>query len=644
MQLTNYREKTAALSEGFQSLAALAHEMKMENAANTAQKIKTRLADEAFHLVVVGEFSRGKSTFVNALLGRQILPSSKNPTTAIISKIVYGDTPDYHLHYRGVSAPQRLSEEAFFKMTAPKEPDESDEASVQAYIQQQEVLARIDFAEIAYPLSFCRDHVEIVDTPGTNDLSAARIEITYQYLNRADAVILLLSATQPLSASEAEFLKERILGNQIADIFFVIRGKDEMDGAEQEQSVIGFITKNLRQILPPDIFLTRRIFLVASRAALFYQMQERGEALSAKKALEVPEDFAETGFPALESALGAFLTEEKGASRLRKYNREAQAILHTIQHDLTVQIGVASHSADEIRKKAAQMEPAFRQAKQRAERIVGTMRLSLQNAGADIGHKCHAAASAILGKAKDAVDGLTRDMPASAMQSAIESAATKEKARFIDAILREWQETFDRESGKAHTALRGIWQDIELEYQRNFQLPAVIGDEAETLDIAALTIPPENNAPDFADKAFEVARRELERGWFAKDSGILSAIGNTIFAAMAGTAGVVARLFNDKDTTDWRDKVREEVLKTYGGQGDRMADAFQKQYADRAEALCRTIQESVGTRIEDMEHQLSELLREKERQEQDAAAKLAYLNQKKEETSRLMQKFAAIVE
>lgn len=69
----------------------------------------------------------------------------------------------------------------------------------------QDFLNQIDFADIAYPLDICRDNVEIVDTPGINDVNQNRIEITYRYLNQADAVIMLLSSTQALSRSEVDF-------------------------------------------------------------------------------------------------------------------------------------------------------------------------------------------------------------------------------------------------------------------------------------------------------------------------------------------------------------------------------------------------------------------------------------------------------
>ena len=174
-------------------------------------------------MVVIGEFSRGKSTFVNAMLGRQILPSSKQPTTNIISKIIYGEKPLYTLYYREEGRePKQITDDEFIAIKAQAEAEPSNLERVKSFLKKTEDFSKIKFAEIAYPLSFCRNGVEVVDTPGTNDLNVGRMEITYEYLQNAEAAILILGADQALSKSEKLFLQERVLGNQIRDIFIVV--------------------------------------------------------------------------------------------------------------------------------------------------------------------------------------------------------------------------------------------------------------------------------------------------------------------------------------------------------------------------------------------------------------------------------------
>ena len=631
MELNSYKTTLLHFTESLRNLQVTAQKLNMIDSMKKIKKLSSSIENELFHLVIVGEFSRGKSTFVNALLGRKILPASKNPTTAIISKIVYGDTPAYQIYYKSDKSPQSMEEASFKKITAPPEPDESDADSVDEFLRAQEEISEIDFARITYPLPFCRDGVEVVDTPGTNDLNVGRMEITYSYLNQADAVILLLAAYQPLTASEMQFLKERILGNQIEDIFFIISHKDDLDTPEQENDVLNYAKEHLRNILPPGFKLKNRIFLVNSLGALYSHMQENGEELTAKQELKIPDDFNDTGFPDFESALGDFLANDKGMIRLRKHNRNAQIVIRTMQHDLSVNIGIVSHSADEIRQKAAEMAPKFQQVKLRAERIVSDMRYSIEAAASDIDYKCHTAANAMLSKAKDAVNGLTKDMSASAMQQAIEREVTAEKKHFMDSILKDWQETFQKETEKANISLRSIWNDIDVEYQRSFNLPAVLDNSSN-----AITISKPNNKKAFSKQAYNMAD-DMFRS-INKEDNILIIMGGIGIGAVAGAIGIVADLFSaffGNSHESWRDKIRSEVIRAYSGQGNRMSSVMKPLYLAKAEEVCKDLQENVNARISDMEHQLQEILREKEAQEQDADNKKSYLLSKQEELRRI---------
>ena len=433
----------------------------MENAGKKLQEILLSLKNESFKLVVVGEFSRGKSTFVNALLGRKILPASKNPTTAVISKIVYGDRPKYSILYKKEEQPQILSEEKFLDIVAPPESDESDPDDVRENFARQQEIDKIDHAEISYPLPFCRDNVEIVDTPGTNDLNVGRIEITYGYLNQADSCIFVLSATQPLTKSEEKFLTERVLGNKIHDIFFVATHKDICHcDPKEEKRVEDFIKENVKKILPKNFKLDDRIFLVDSRGALLYHQKKRGEEIKPKKERFLPPNLEETGFSALENALGNFLANDKGNVKIARYVDRTQSILETMQHDLSVNMEIVSHSTDEIQEKAAKMNSKFEDAKRRAEKIVRDMKFNFENAGSNIDYKCKNAASSILNKAETAVDDLEEGMSSGTMQMTIERAVTSEKKNFVDDTLRDWQNIFAQENARTSAALKNIWNDI----------------------------------------------------------------------------------------------------------------------------------------------------------------------------------------
>ena len=108
------------LAMHFYSLAA---KQGFEVAEKKLAKQDYEWKEEKISIVVIGEFSRGKSTFVNALLGKSILPSSMQPNTAVITKISYGESPAYIIHYRDDKM-KYISEEEFLGIKAPIEPIE----------------------------------------------------------------------------------------------------------------------------------------------------------------------------------------------------------------------------------------------------------------------------------------------------------------------------------------------------------------------------------------------------------------------------------------------------------------------------------------------------------------------------------------
>ena len=99
-----------------------------------------------------------------------------------------------------------------------------------------------------------QNRLTIVDTPGVNDINEQRAEITYGYLPRADAAVFLLDATQILTASERQFLEERILRSTRDRLIFVVAKADLLDEAELAET-LRFARQHLAAIVPePAIF------------------------------------------------------------------------------------------------------------------------------------------------------------------------------------------------------------------------------------------------------------------------------------------------------------------------------------------------------------------------------------------------------
>jgi small GTP-binding protein len=204
-----------------------------------------KLLEERFHLVVLGEFNHGKSTFVNALLGAEVLPTGITPTTATINHVVYAKKP----------RARALLEAGGEMGIEPKAI--ADWVTVDGKHHDG-----VKYVEVGWPAPILEDKVTLVDTPGVNDLNEQRAEITYEYVPRADAVIFLLDAGQALKESERAFLASRLLERSRDRLIFVI-GKIDLLTPSELDDVHEYVRTHLAEIVaePP-------IFAVSARRAL----------------------------------------------------------------------------------------------------------------------------------------------------------------------------------------------------------------------------------------------------------------------------------------------------------------------------------------------------------------------------------------
>lgn len=170
-----------------------------------------RQLDRLFLLVVVGEFNAGKSTFINALLGRRLLDEGVTPTTRRIHRVIHGE-----------SVHTEIDDHGFEVLRAPIE-----------------LLERL----------------EIVDTPGTNALAREHEAITREFVPRSDLVLFITSADRPFSESERAFLESiRSWGKKVV---VVVNKVDFLATDEDRFQIEAFIRDGAVGLLDfnPDVFL-----------------------------------------------------------------------------------------------------------------------------------------------------------------------------------------------------------------------------------------------------------------------------------------------------------------------------------------------------------------------------------------------------
>ena len=184
------QQEKEELLRGLSELAAKSYIKSHTKIYIGLQELHNDIQRDFYTIVVLGEFKRGKSTLVNALLGTKLLPMDVLPETATINAIMYNEEPKLTVVHRDGTAKNGEVSYDFLKQYSARE--EGSEAENVRYIK------------IGYPCELLKNRIVMVDTPGVSDLNEQRSEVTYQFVPKANAVLFVLDANAPLKKTEKE--------------------------------------------------------------------------------------------------------------------------------------------------------------------------------------------------------------------------------------------------------------------------------------------------------------------------------------------------------------------------------------------------------------------------------------------------------
>lgn len=201
------------------------------------EALQERLAMERFHLAVLGQFKRGKSTLLNALIGEEILPTSVVPLTAVPTFLLWG--PDVRARVTFLNDHPRA------------EISGKDATALTAFLAQfvteagnPENRKGVSHVEVFYPAPLLQKGVVLIDTPGIGSTFRHNTEATLNFLPQCDAALFLVSADPPITEVEVEFLKA--VRAKVTRLFFIINKVDYLSN-EEKDTLVRFVRNVLRE-------------------------------------------------------------------------------------------------------------------------------------------------------------------------------------------------------------------------------------------------------------------------------------------------------------------------------------------------------------------------------------------------------------
>lgn len=219
--ILKYIEETETLLESSELLGA---------EAARASALAEKLRNDSITVSVIGQFKRGKSCLVNALLGEQLLPTGIVPVTSAATKVSWGKPSCTVKFTNGV-----------LKAVTQRELDE--------YINEQKNpgnILGVDSVEMTAESDFLKDGVILVDTPGIGSYHKNNTDAAYAFIKESDAVIFMLSVDSPINEIEIDILRNT---KEYAAKFFFAVNKIDTINEEDRRAYISYCRNLLCRLM-----------------------------------------------------------------------------------------------------------------------------------------------------------------------------------------------------------------------------------------------------------------------------------------------------------------------------------------------------------------------------------------------------------
>jgi hypothetical protein len=332
--MTGYHLQRDHFLKSLENLRSLVAQDREGRRLSELHDLIQKLRENQFYLVVLGQFKRGKTTLINTLLGKDLLPMGVLPLTSIVTFIRHGERPAADVTFlNGTSKTISLTEL-------------SDYVTESGNPENVKGVRRVD---ITYPSSFLERGVMLIDTPGIGSTILHNTQVTYEFIPHIDAAILIVSTDPPVTQAEYEFLDH--VTDYVDKIFFVLNKIDYLSPPELNQT-LAFTQDVLSEHVkgnPPEVYpLSARLALHAK------QVQDRS-------------GLEKSGFIKLEQDIERFVLNEKGAILLHAISKNAKRIISAEKFSLGLEAKAISTPIQELTNRIDKFNRQLKQVQREKE-------------------------------------------------------------------------------------------------------------------------------------------------------------------------------------------------------------------------------------------------------------------------------------
>lgn len=364
-----YKEKQQKLLGIMNSAGNIIGELEFKQ-KDYIEELCKKLETDSFKIQVIGTFKNGKSTFINSILGDEVLPAYASPCTAVINEVKYGDEKKAVLYFKNPlpdeipeSIPQKAREHIAKYKGDNVPPIEIPENEIEDYAvipigkEPKEMLMEspYDRIELYWPLELLKNNVEVIDSPGLNE-HATRTKVTMEYLTKADAILFVLAADKLCARDEMEFIENNMKKHGFDSVFFVVNRFDTLRNDRDKDAITNLAKIKLTEYTR---FNEEGLSFVSALNALDGKIDNDNELLE------------KSGMPELEKKLAKFLTEDRGPAKLSQPANELKRIIDEdmIKFELPLRLNALNSSIDEIVARRDAAMPALEKLRTKREEM-----------------------------------------------------------------------------------------------------------------------------------------------------------------------------------------------------------------------------------------------------------------------------------